>query len=129
MVSRSTRRIEIVILKRRKTRQIRLGTVSVGGEAPVVVQSMCNTDTRDIQATLAQIRRLDEFGCELVRLAVLDEDAVRSLKEIKKEAATPLIADIHFDHRLALGALKAAKWIIEKPPGLYSMQDVLAKGT
>jgi (E)-4-hydroxy-3-methylbut-2-enyl-diphosphate synthase len=96
-----------MILKRRETKQIRLGTVLVGGEAPVVVQSMCNTDTRDIPATLAQIRRLDEFGCELVRLAVVDEEAVRSLKEIKKESTTPLIADIHFDHRLALGALKA----------------------
>ncbi len=127
MVSRRTRRIEIVILERRKTRQIRLGNVPVGGEAPVVVQSMCNTDTRDIQATLEQIRRLDEFGCELVRLAVMDEEAVRSLKEIKKEAATPLIADIHFDHRLALGALKAGVDGLRINPGNIGSELAVAK--
>ena len=95
------------MLERRKTKQIRVGTVPVGGNAPVVVQSMCNTDTRDVQKTLAQIERLAEFGCELVRLAILDEEAVRALNVIKREAVTPLIADIHFDHRLALEALKA----------------------
>ena len=92
---------------RKKTRQIHIGTVPVGGDAPVVVQSMCNTDTRDISVTLEQINRLAEVGCELVRLAVMDEKAVEALKIIKRETPTPLIADIHFDHRLALGALKA----------------------
>jgi (E)-4-hydroxy-3-methylbut-2-enyl-diphosphate synthase len=115
------------MLKRRKTKQIRVGTVPIGGDAPVVVQSMCSTDTRDIQATLAQIQRLTEFGCELVRLAVLDEEAVRSLKVIKREATTPLIADIHFDHRLALGALKAGVDGLRINPGNIGGEREVAK--
>jgi (E)-4-hydroxy-3-methylbut-2-enyl-diphosphate synthase len=94
-------------ITRRKTRKIHVGNVAVGGDAPVVVQSMCSTDTRDIRASLEQISRLAEVGCELIRLAVLDDKAVEALKTIKEEAPIPLIADIHFDHRLALGALKA----------------------
>jgi len=72
-----------------------------------VVQSMCNTDTRDVAATLRQIRSLTEVGCEIVRVAVLDQEAVQALSQIKKEASVPIVADIHFDHRLALGALAA----------------------
>ena len=98
---------EIMMLNRRKTKQITVGGVAVGGDAPVSVQSMCNTDTRDIKATLTQIQRLAEYGCELVRLAVLDDVAIRALKEIRRESTLPLIADIHFDHRLAIGELRA----------------------
>lgn len=92
-------------LVRRETRQIRVGNVPVGGDAPVVVQSMCNTDTRDVEASLTQIRRLAEAGCELIRLAVLDQRAVEALRVIKGESPVPIIADIHFDHRLALASL------------------------
>jgi (E)-4-hydroxy-3-methylbut-2-enyl-diphosphate synthase len=94
-------------INRRKTRQVLIGNVAVGGDAPIVVQSMCNTDTRDVGATLDQIHRLSEVGCEIVRLAVLDEMAVQAMSSIKGEAPIPLIADIHFDYRLALGALEA----------------------
>ncbi|MBT8406819.1 MAG: flavodoxin-dependent (E)-4-hydroxy-3-methylbut-2-enyl-diphosphate synthase, partial [Deltaproteobacteria bacterium] len=73
---------------RKETREIHIGAVPVGGDAPVVVQSMCNTDTRDISVTLEQINQLAEVGCELVRLAVLDEKAVEALKIIKKETPT-----------------------------------------
>lgn len=93
--------------ERKKTRQIRVGSVAVGGDAPVSVQSMTNTDTRDVAATAEQIRRLEAAGCDIVRLAVPDEEAAKALSEIKKRARAPLIADIHFDHRLALAALNA----------------------
>lgn len=86
---------------------MRVGSVAVGGGAPVSVQSMTNTDTRDVGATLAQISRLKAAGCEVVRLAVPDADAAAALQELRAGAGVPLIADIHFDHRLALAALDA----------------------
>ncbi len=91
--------------KRRKSLQVRVGPVLIGGNAPVVVQSMTNTDTRDVKATLSQIGELAAAGCELVRLAVVDSGAAAALKEIKGRSPLPLIADIHFDYRLALQAL------------------------
>ncbi|MBI5038943.1 MAG: flavodoxin-dependent (E)-4-hydroxy-3-methylbut-2-enyl-diphosphate synthase [Nitrospirae bacterium] len=87
---------------RRKTRQIRVGNVVVGGDSPVVVQSMTNTDTRDIDATVAQIKGLEGGGCEVVRVAVPDKEAAEVLGRIKASIGIPLIADIHFDYRLAL---------------------------
>jgi (E)-4-hydroxy-3-methylbut-2-enyl-diphosphate synthase len=93
-------------IHRKQTKQITLGPVKIGAGAPVSVQSMCNTDTRDPDATLAQIRRLSDAGCELVRLAVPDDEAARALGGIRQGAALPLIADIHFDYRLALEAVK-----------------------
>jgi (E)-4-hydroxy-3-methylbut-2-enyl-diphosphate synthase len=93
-------------IHRKQTKQITLGPVKIGAGAPVSVQSMCNTDTRDPEATLAQIRRLADAGCELVRLAVPDDEAARALGGIRQGAALPLIADIHFDYRLALEAVK-----------------------
>ncbi len=102
---------------RRKTRQIRVGTVAVGGDAPIAVQSMTNTDTRDVQATVAQVNRLAEAGCEIVRLAVPDMDAVRAFERIKGLVLPPLIADIHFDHRLALEAVQAGADGLRINPG------------
>jgi (E)-4-hydroxy-3-methylbut-2-enyl-diphosphate synthase len=93
-------------ITRKTTKQITLGTVKIGGGAPVVVQSMCNTDTRDVLKTLEQIGRLEQAGCEVVRLAVPDMDAAKMLGEIRKGTRLPLVADIHFDHRLALEAVK-----------------------
>ena len=84
---------------RNRTRQLRLGNVLIGGGAPVVVQSMTNTDTRDASATLEQIRRLHAAGCEVVRLAVPDEKAAAALKTIAAGSPVPLVADIHFDYR------------------------------
>ena len=92
---------------RRKTRQIKIGDVLIGGGAPISIQSMTKTDTRDVRATLAQIRRLEKAGCEIVRLAVPDASAASALGAIRKGSRLPLVADIHFDHRLALKALDA----------------------
>lgn len=88
----------------RRTRRIVLGGVPIGGGMPVVVQSMCNTDTRDVGATLAQIRELGDAGCEIVRCAVPDEEAAAALRFICAESPLPVVADIHFDYRLALAA-------------------------
>ncbi len=93
------------MITRRKTRQIKVGNVAIGGGAPIVVQSMTNTDTRDIEATVAQIKRLEGAGCEVVRVAVPDKEAADALGSIKASIGIPLIADIHFDYRLALKAI------------------------
>jgi (E)-4-hydroxy-3-methylbut-2-enyl-diphosphate synthase len=93
-------------MKRRFSRQINIGGVKVGGEAPVVVQSMTNTPTQDVAATVKQIDRLARAGCELVRLAVPDMEAASALKEIKSQVSIPIIADIHFDYKLALAAIE-----------------------
>jgi len=90
---------------RKLTKQIAVGRVKVGGGAPCSVQSMCSTDTRDVSATLAQINRLAEAGCEIVRCAVPDQDAAVALGRIKTASPLPVIADIHFDYRLALQVL------------------------
>jgi len=89
----------------RNSRQIELGGLKVGGGATVTVQSMTKTDTRDIQATVAQIKSLEKAGCDIVRLAVPDMDAAKSLGEIKKQTNIPIVSDIHFDYRLALEAI------------------------
>jgi (E)-4-hydroxy-3-methylbut-2-enyl-diphosphate synthase len=101
--------------------------VAVGGDAPVVVQSMTNTDTRDWRATVAQIKRLEEAGCEIVRVAVPDEEAVEQLTRIKDAIGIPLIADIHFDHRLALGALRAGVHGLRLNPGNIGGPDKVSK--
>ena len=102
---------------RKQTRQIVVGGIPIGGGAPIVVQSMTNTDTRDVSSTINQIRKLSEAGCEIVRLAIPDEEAVEAFKEIKSRVNLPLIADIHFDHRLAIGALKAGADGLRINPG------------
>jgi (E)-4-hydroxy-3-methylbut-2-enyl-diphosphate synthase len=91
--------------QRKKTRQIRLGNLTIGGDSPIVVQSMTKTDTRDASATTAQIHALEAVGCEAVRVAVVDMEAAEALRSIKSQIHIPLIADIHFDHRLALKAI------------------------
>jgi (E)-4-hydroxy-3-methylbut-2-enyl-diphosphate synthase len=95
------------MIERRRTREVRVGAVGVGGDNPVRVQSMTNVDTRDVLAASAQVAELARAGCEIVRLAVPDEAAAKSLAAIRKDSPVPLIADIHFDHRLALMALEA----------------------
>ena len=102
---------------RRKSRQIFVGNIPIGGNAPVAVQSMTNTDTRYISSTIGQIRRLHEAGCEIVRLAVPDPEAVDAFRKIKTEVDPPLIADIHFDHRLAIAAIKAGADGLRINPG------------
>jgi (E)-4-hydroxy-3-methylbut-2-enyl-diphosphate synthase len=115
------------IKKRKKTRQIQVGTVAVGGNAPISVQSMTNTYTHDISATVTQINRLESAGCEIVRVAVPDERAAQAISEIKKEISIPLIADIHFEHRLAMDSLKAgADGLRINPGNIGSIQKVKA---
>ncbi|MCG2814127.1 MAG: flavodoxin-dependent (E)-4-hydroxy-3-methylbut-2-enyl-diphosphate synthase, partial [Thermodesulfovibrionales bacterium] len=103
---RRTRGTEIRMGIRKKTRTIHVGKVPVGGGNPVSVQSMTKTDTRDVKATVKQIKALEKSGCEIIRLAVPDMDAAKALGRIKKSASIPMIADIHFDWRLALEAIK-----------------------
>nr|WP_022669582.1 flavodoxin-dependent (E)-4-hydroxy-3-methylbut-2-enyl-diphosphate synthase [Hippea alviniae] len=105
------------MIKRRKTRQIDVGGVKIGGDAPIVVQSMTNTDTRDVEATLEQIERLKDKGCEIVRCAVIDGDAARALKEIKARSPIPVIADIHFNYKLALLAIENGADCVRINPG------------
>jgi (E)-4-hydroxy-3-methylbut-2-enyl-diphosphate synthase len=104
-------------MTRRISRPLRIGKVTVGGDAPVVVQSMTKTDTRDVRATVNQIRELEDCGCEIVRVAVPDREAARSLATIKKSVPLPIVADIHFDYRLALAALKAGVDGLRLNPG------------
>jgi (E)-4-hydroxy-3-methylbut-2-enyl-diphosphate synthase len=102
---------------RRTSKPIKIGKVTIGGGAPIVVQSMAKTDTRDVRATIAQIRELEEVGCELVRVAVPDAEAARAILSIKKGISIPLVADIHFDYRLALMALEAGADGLRLNPG------------
>jgi len=115
-------------ITRRKTRQIQVGTVKIGGDAPVSVQSMCSTDTRNADATIEEIRRLEEVGCELIRVAVPDEEAAAALPKIKAAMTVPLIADIHFDHRLALRAAKIVDCVRINPGNIgawWKVEEVI----
>ncbi|MFA0757438.1 MAG: hypothetical protein NOOUEUKL_000083, partial [Candidatus Fervidibacter sp.] len=102
---------------RDKTRPVKVGRVQIGGGAPVSVQSMTTTKTEDIDATVAQIHRLEEAGCEIVRVAVPNEKAAQALKHIKEQINIPLVADIHFDYRMALLAIEAGVDKIRWNPG------------
>jgi (E)-4-hydroxy-3-methylbut-2-enyl-diphosphate synthase len=102
-------------ITRRKTRQITVGNVKIGGDAPISVQSMTIPSTRDVPATVAQIHQLEQAGCELVRVAVPDMEAAEALPKIKAQMSIPLIADIHFDHRLALKAAEVVDCVRINP--------------
>ena len=99
------------------TKQVRVGKVKIGGKAPIVIQSMAKTDTRDVAATVTEIRELEKAGCELVRVAIRDFQAADAIKKIKKEIRIPLAADIHFDYRLALAAIENGADKIRLNPG------------
>lgn len=105
------------MINRRKSKQISIRDVKIGGDAPISVQSMCNTDTRDVQKTLAQINELFEADCELVRLAVLNKDASAAIKDLVKLSKVPLIADIHFDYRLAIECISNGISALRLNPG------------
>ncbi|MDR3587558.1 MAG: flavodoxin-dependent (E)-4-hydroxy-3-methylbut-2-enyl-diphosphate synthase [Desulfosporosinus sp.] len=104
-------------MQRKMTKPVSVGSVRIGGGAPIVVQSMTNTDTRDVGETLAQIHALAEAGCEIVRLAVLDDEAAAALKEIAAKSPLPVIADIHFDYRLAIRAVEQGIHGLRLNPG------------
>ncbi len=107
----------IIIMQRRKTRVIKIGELGIGGDNPIRVQSMTNTPTRDTEKTLQQIGMLAKAGCELVRVAVPDMESALSLPDIKKGSPVPVVADIHFDHRLALKSLEAGVDGLRLNPG------------
>ncbi len=103
--------------KRNSTKKITIGSLTIGGGTPIAVQSMCNSDTRDVKATVRQIRTLQDVGCEIIRVGVLDMEAARALGRIKKQITIPLVADIHFDHQLALEAIRQGVDKLRLNPG------------
>ena len=105
------------MIKRRPSKPLHIGDVTVGGDAPIVVQSMTSTSTADTAATLRQVQELADLGCEIVRLAVPDKRAATALPELVAHAPVPLVADIHFDYRLALAALRAGIHALRLNPG------------
>ena len=114
-------------MERRKSRTIAIGQVTIGGENPVAVQSMTNTKTENIAATVDQIHRLTDRGCEIIRCAVPTLEAAQALKEIRKQIAIPLVADIHFDYRLALAALESGVDALRLNPGNIGGRDRVEK--
>lgn len=119
--------MEQYTIERKKTRKLRVGDIFIGGDAPVTVQSMTNTDTRDISATVGQIKRLEDAGCDIVRVAVPDSEAAAAVKEIKKAIRIPLVADIHFDYRLALACIENGADKIRLNPGNIGGPDRVKK--
>lgn len=115
------------MIKRRKSKQFNIGNVKIGGDAPISVQSMCNTDTRDVQTTLSQINEMADKGCELVRLAVLNQDAANAIKEIVKKSPIPVIADIHFDYKLAIQCINNGIHALRLNPGNIGKKENVEK--
>ena len=115
------------MIKRRKSKEISIGNVKIGNNNPISVQSMCNTDTRDIEATTRQIKELTDAGCELVRLAVLNKDAAEAIKELVKISPVPLIADIHFDYRLAIQCINNGISALRLNPGNIGKREKVEK--
>src|SRR3989338_1747070 len=110
-------------IKRRVSRKIWVGTVPVGGDAPIAVQSMTNTDTNDVAATVAQINRLVDAGCDIVRVSVPDMYAAEAFGKIKRLVQVLLVADIHFDHRIALRVAELGVDCLRINPGNIGRED------
>ncbi len=110
-------------IKRKLTKEVSVGNLKIGGNNPIVIQSMCNTKTADVKATVEQIHRLEEAGCELVRVAVPDMEAAKAIGEIKKNISIPLVADIHFDYRLALEVMKQGIDKVRINPGNIGSEE------
>ena len=115
------------MINRRVSKQIQIGNVKIGGDVPISVQSMCNTDTRDVDATVRQIKELEDAGCELIRLAVLNKDAAAAIREIKKQVNIPVIADIHFDYRLAIQCIENGIDALRLNPGNIGRDENVKK--
>jgi len=110
-------------MDRKTTRKVKVGNIYVGGDAPITIQSMTNTDTRDIKATVAQINELTKAGCDIIRCAVPDMEAAVAIKEIVKQIDIPLVADIHFDYRLALESINNGISALRINPGNIGSLD------
>ena len=108
---------------RKKTREVNIGGVKIGGDNPIAIQSMCNTDTRNVEETVKQIKELENAGCEIIRVAVPDMQAAEAIKDIKRQVDIPLVADIHFDYRLALKAIDGGIDKIRINPGNIGSED------
>jgi len=112
-----------IVQPRRKTRQLRVGHVLIGGGAPIAVQSMTNTPTTDIDATVAQTQRLSEAGADIVRISVPDPESAAAMPEILRQTDVPIIADIHFSHKMALAAIEAGVHGLRLNPGNIGTRD------
>ena len=110
-------------INRRKTRQIKVGNVLIGGDAPISVQTMTNTETTDVEATLAQIQRMQSAGVDIVRVSVPTMDAADAFKKIRSQVKLPLVADIHFDYRIALQVLEYGVDCLRINPGNIGSED------
>jgi (E)-4-hydroxy-3-methylbut-2-enyl-diphosphate synthase len=113
------------MILRKQTKQISVGDVAIGNNNPIAVQSMTNTDTRDVDATVGQIHGLEKAGCEIIRVAVLDVDAAKAIRKIREQISIPVIADIHFDHRLAVASMENGAHGIRINPGNLGGADKL----
>lgn len=114
-------------MNRTHTKKIMVGDVAIGGQNKVVIQSMCNTKTKDVQATVKQILELEKAGCEIIRVACLDKEDAKAIQEIKKQIHIPIVADIHFDYQIALEAIEAGVDKIRINPGnIGSLEKVKA---
>ena len=111
------------MIKRKKTRQVKVRNVSIGGDAPVAVQSMTNTKTTDIAATLRQITQLTEAGCDIVRVGIPDKESLTAFTEIRRQTEIPVVADIHFQYKLAVGAIEAGADKVRINPGNIGSQE------
>lgn len=110
-------------MSRRVSKEINIGGVKIGGNNPIAIQSMCNTKTEDVQATVAQIKRLEAEGCEIIRCAVPTMEAAKAFKDIRNQIDIPLVADIHFDYRLAIAAMENGADKIRINPGNIGSRD------
>lgn len=110
-------------MKRTQTRKIMVGNVAIGGQDKVVIQSMCNTKTKEIEATVKQILALEKEGCEIIRVACLDKEDAKAIREIKKQIHIPIVADIHFDYQIALEAIEAGADKIRINPGNIGAEE------
>ncbi len=115
------------MIKRRKSKELYIGNVKIGNNSPISVQSMCNTDTRDVKATSRQIQELADAGCEIVRLAVLNKEAGEAIKDLVKISPVPLIADIHFDYRLAIQCINNGIAALRLNPGNIGKRENVEK--
>jgi len=114
------------MIKRRKTRIIQVGNIAIGGDNPISIQSMTTTKTPDIKATVQQIKELAIAGCDIVRVAVPDITSAKAIQQIKQQTSIPLIADIHFDYKLAIASIKAGVDGLRLNPGnIGNEQNVL----
>ena len=110
-------------MERMKTREVKIGNCYIGGDHSIKIQSMCNTKTEDVAATVKQIQELTALGCDIIRVAVPTMEAAEAISEIKKQITIPLVADIHFDYRLAIAAMEHGADKIRINPGNIGSED------